>query len=211
MHWVPCRRPERICVSNFVKKGEHICVPLCFNVGDVMCECLLRQMKTDEFDEVYKLLECSFPPDERRDYAGQRALLEESGYCIYVTDDDKVSGFLAVWQLGNRAFVEHFAVHPDTRGQGLGSKMLTALRKKLGCPLCLEAELPLTDIAVRRIAFYERNGFFVNEYPYEQPPFAADKKAVPLYVLTTDGKLSPERFEALRRQIYKTVYKREIN
>ena len=176
-----------------------------------MCKCWLRKMKTEEFDEVYKLMEHSFPPDERRDYAGQRALLDEPNYHIYVAGDDRIAGFMAVWQLEGWAFVEHFAVHPDTRGQGLGSTMLAALREELGCPICLEAELPQSAIAARRIAFYERNGFFVNEYPYEQPSFSADKKAVPLYVLTTGGKLSPAGFETLRRQIYNVVYKKEIN
>lgn len=176
-----------------------------------MSECILRQMKTEEFDEVYQLLECAFPPDERRDYAGQRALLEEAKYRVYVAGDDKIAGFLALWQLDGWTFVEHFAVRPDRRGQGMGSEMLSALRKKTGSPLCLESELPLTEIAARRISFYERNGFFVNTYPYVQPPFSADKEPVELYVLTTNGALTTEKFEQLQREIYKTVYKKEIN
>ena len=32
--------------------------------------------------------------------------------------------------------------------------------------ICLEVELPETELAIRRIRFYERNGLYLNSYDY---------------------------------------------
>ncbi|MBR7146301.1 MAG: GNAT family N-acetyltransferase, partial [Oscillospiraceae bacterium] len=52
-----------------------------------------------------------------------------------------------------------FAVREDCRGSGIGSELLDELIGTLPHPICLEVEPPETEIAKRRIAFYERNGF----------------------------------------------------
>ena len=51
--------------------------------------------------------------------------------------------------------------------------------------ICLEVELPETEMAARRIGFYERNGFYYNDYFYMQPPIAEGRNAIPLRLMTT--------------------------
>ena len=75
--------------------------------------------------------------------------------------------------------------------------------------ICLEVELPETEKAKRRIAFYERNGFFLNNYEYEQPAYSADKKAVPLLIMTYNKPVSYERFKEIRKELYLHVYEKD--
>ncbi len=166
-------------------------------------------LKSNDFDNFYKLMEMSFPKDEYRNYEEQKDVFNDSNYTAYglYTTDKEIKAVIAVWELNDIVFVEHFAVNPNFRNCGLGSKILEELKKKYNKTICLEVELPENDIAKRRIGFYERNGFFLNEYPYEQPAFSKDKKSVPLLIMTTLGKIDEEAFEKIKNKLYKDVYK----
>ena len=75
----------------------------------------IRFARDEEFDKVFSVLKTSFPPDERRTYDAQKALLNNPKYNIYVLPDsesDEIKAFITVWQFGTFAFVEHFAVNP---------------------------------------------------------------------------------------------------
>lgn len=169
---------------------------------------MLTVLERQDFSGFYDTLFDSFPPDELRSRQEHLQLLNEANYKVWAYyKEQKLQGFLTVWDLGAFAFVEHFAVKSSCRNRGLGSNMLQALSKKLGKRLCLEAELPETDMAKRRLGFYRRNGFSVNTYPYLQPALEEGKCPVPLYILTTDGPIDEEAFKKLVDEIYKIVYK----
>ena len=68
-------------------------------------------------------------------------------------------------------------------------------------------EPPETEPAVRRIGFYRRCGFFLNEYPYLQPPLAPGRSTLPLLVMTTGGPVSRPQFEQIRDVLYARVYR----
>ena len=170
----------------------------------------MQLMDPEAFDRVYHIMEESFPEDERRTHAGQRALLDEPAYRIYVQpapDSGAPMAFLAVWDLGRFAYIEHFAVDPAHRCGGVGSRLLRELIAQLGKPVCLEVEPPETELAVRRIGFYQRCGFFLNEYPYLQPALAPGRRTLPLLVMTSGGALSRPQFEQLRDTLYQRVYR----
>lgn len=170
---------------------------------------MLKKLKTEDFDAIYELMRESFPVDERRPYEGQRALLCDPFYEIYVmqeTEEAGISGFLAVWEFDDIAYVEHFAVAPSCRNGGIGASMLRALESMLHKRICLEVELPEQEMAVRRIGFYERNGFSLNEYPYIQPALSAGQKEIPLLIMTTRGKVTEKEFHSIRQLLYRHVY-----
>lgn len=172
---------------------------------------MLQKMQDGEFDRVYSIMEASFPVDERRTYEAQKALLKDAAYGIYVLkggEADTVMGFMALWEFERLVFLEHFAVAPGCRNGGLGAKMLAQALDLLGKPFCLEAEPPETALAARRIAFYERNGFFCNEYPYLQPPLSQGRSAVPLRIMTSGRPVSREEFEKIKALLYRRVYGR---
>ena len=171
---------------------------------------MLEQLRKGEFDRVYRLMEESFPADERRPFDEQRALLEDPAYRIYVCktpDSESVAAFTAVWEFEPVAFLEHFAVAPRCRNGGLGARLLKELVGQAGKTVCLEVELPKTELAARRIGFYERNGFFLNPYPYLQPPISKGRSAVPLQIMTSGAAVSQEEFQRIKALLYRRVYR----
>ena len=105
-------------------------------------------------------MEISFPKDEYRNYDKQLSLMDNPAYRIYVMPDmetDDIKAFIAVWEFETIVYIEHFAVNPDHRNNGLGSKILCEIIKIVNKTICLEVELPENELAVRRIGFYERN------------------------------------------------------
>ncbi len=172
---------------------------------------MLTPITPAEFDLIYQLMEEAFPPDERRNYAGQRALLDDPVYQILVRRGDgprqpAICGFFALYRLDTVIFVEHFAVHPLCRGQGLGGQMMAELVASAPLPICLEVEPPDTPIARRRIDFYRRTGLHLCTLPYIQPALGEDRSPIPLLLMTSGAPLSPDGFATMRETIYRQVY-----
>ncbi len=162
------------------------------------------------FDEVFAIMQASFPPDERRPREEQRALLKNPRYALHTIEEDgHTVAFAAVWHFPRFLFVEHLAVAESCRNRGLGAALLTRLRGEHNHRLCLEVELPENELSRRRIAFYERNGFTFNPHPYTQPPISKGRAPVPLRLMSTGGRLTTAEFEAVRNTLYKDVYHAE--
>ena len=72
----------------------------------------IERMRPEDFDAVFRLLARSFPAGERRDKAGQRALLADSAYHIDIlrAPSGGVQALMASWDFGGFVFFEHFAV-----------------------------------------------------------------------------------------------------
>jgi len=167
----------------------------------------LTPLDPARFDAVFRLMEQSFPENEYRPYEEQKALLREPAYRILVPEGPgDPAAFLALWEWEELLFLEHFAVHPEERGGGLGSRLLGEVLPTCGKLFCLEVEPPAAGIAARRIGFYERMGFFLNDYPYIQPPISAGRQAIPLRIMTYGSPVSREEFEGIRELLYERVY-----
>lgn len=168
----------------------------------------LRKLAPDDFEQVHDLMGCSFPLVERRHHDAQKALLDHPHYAINALYDDenRVRAFMALWEFEPFVFFEHFAVHPDCRNGGIGAGMLRELLSRIPKRVCLEVEPPETELAQRRIRFYERNGLFLNRYPYIQPPLNEESSPIPLMVMSTGSPLSPEEFATVKETLYREVY-----
>lgn len=170
---------------------------------------MLEELQVKDFDKVYSMMEESFPVDERRTYEEQKALLDNEMYSIYILPDienDNIKAFIAIWRFDDFAFVEHFAVSSLYRNGGLGALILQEVKKLLSSMICLEVELPEEEMAKRRIGFYERNGFYYNEYEYMQPAISKDRNEIPLRIMTTGGKVTEDRFNEMKDILYQYVY-----
>lgn len=171
---------------------------------------MLQKASLQDFDKIYDLMKLSFPTNERRTYAEQKALLNTPQYSIAIvpgSDAQDLGAFLAFWTFDNLIFIEHFAVNPLSRNNGLGSAMLQEFIRQQTCMVCLEVELPENDLAKRRIRFYERNGFFLNEYPYVQPSLSDGRSPMPLLIMTSEQTVPEEGFKKIKCILYKYVYK----
>lgn len=159
------------------------------------------------FDSFYTLMEKSFPKQMRRTREAFWQLCQnEPRYHIYTwLQQGCVYAFFTLWELPSFRFVDHFAVSPDLRCGGIGSRILQEVLQKSTLPLVLEAELPETELAKRRLNFYKRNGFFEHPFPYLMPPVQADCEAVPMKLLSSRP-LSEKEFYAVRDCLHKEVY-----
>lgn len=169
---------------------------------------MLQKVSLSEFDRIYELMEQSFPEDEYRTYEEQKALLQDPRYSVYGMYDEKeeLKAFIAVWDLEEFAFVEHFAVNPAYRNSGLGAGVLQRLSGMVQKLICLEVEPPKTELARRRIGFYERNHFFLNLYPYMQPSISKGRKAIPLCIMTSGAEVPEEVFLRMKAVLYTEIY-----
>ena len=173
---------------------------------------MIERLTEADFDQMFSLMERSFPEDERRDYNGQRELFAEPAYKLYAKrspEDGALQAFLALWELGDMAYIEHFAVDPDCRNGGLGGKILQKVIEDTDMRICLEVELPETEMAARRIGFYERNGFVMNPFEYMQPAMGEDRHAIPLRIMSYPKRLLADEFETMRDVLYCHVYRQK--
>ena len=169
----------------------------------------IERMQPADFDAVYRLLTQSFPATERRGAAGQRALFSDSAYRVDIlrAPDGGVQALIASWDFDDFVFLEHFAVDPACRSGGIGGQMLDAMLARCGKRACLEAELPETELAARRIGFYERHGFTVNAgYPYCQPALAPGGDPLPMHLLTTGGACTSAELRTMETLVHTRVY-----
>lgn len=169
---------------------------------------LMHTGKAESFDPVFSLMEQAFPPCERRNREGQLRVAKHPAYSYRILEDEQGEflGFLAVWHFGSFRFAEHFAVNEKTRGMGIGSQALRRWLEEEDTPAVLEVEFPETDIARRRIGFYQRLGFVLNEFPYLQPAMQSGQPPVPLKIMSWPGSLSEAEFEPIKQTVYTQVY-----
>ena len=166
-----------------------------------------------DFPQLYCLMEEAFPQNERRTRQGQETLLDNPAYHVLVekAEDGVLRAFLTYWKLDGFIFAEHFAVNSAIRGGGLGSKMLRYFLQQESLPVILEVEHPETEIAARRIGFYERLGFHLNLYDYVQPAMQENTAPLALYLMSYPSPLSEDQYQRCKKEIYQRVYRVEGN
>ena len=173
----------------------------------------LRPLKADskEIEQALKLYVEAFPTNERRDNKEWLDCLDENAnkpFVLYgIIHQDAFVGILSCWELSDFVYVEHFAVNSNARGNGIGAKAMTAIKEHYGkTPLVLEVEMPNEEIAVRRIGFYQRQGFNLNNKKYMQPPYRENDAWLELQLMTTDPAFLDAHFDSVRNEIYHKAY-----
>ena len=170
---------------------------------------MVQLMSKDMFDEMFGIMQQSFPADEYRKREKQLALFDDESYKVYYSaaEDGKIAAFIAAWKCGGINFLEHFAVRSDLRGAGLGGAFLDEVIKTWKGAICLEVEPPENEICKRRIAFYRRHSFFVNDFDYVQPPLSDGAQPKKLLLMTHSATASEKQLREIARAIHFTAYK----
>lgn len=156
------------------------------------------------FAQVFSLYEKSFPLHEQRRRSDQAAALRHPDYHCMAIDDGGFCGLLMTWEQPEFIYVEHFAVCPERRGSGVGSRALAALCHAPQ-PVILEIDPPQDEISIRRRGFYERAGFCVNDTLHIHPAYRRDCAPHRLVLMSSPGPLTPALTEAFRRYLSDTV------
>ncbi|MFV0468691.1 MAG: GNAT family N-acetyltransferase [Dysgonomonas sp.] len=164
-----------------------------------------------DLEFIEKLYIESFPRNERRPLADFHDLIEnESDYVVLliVNDDKERIGFITYWKLDLSIFAEHFAIAPEYRNGGNGKNAVELFLSLFDKPIILEAEIPDTDIAKRRINFYERLKFKVwKDIEYVQPPYESEFDAIPMSILTYGNIDVEKNLELIKHQLNTKVYR----
>lgn len=154
------------------------------------------------------LLVTAFPPEEYRELKELREYTDHTDnfYNNIIFDNDIPVGFITYWDFNTFYYVEHFAINPALRNGGYGKKTLDYLCKELNRPIVLEVEMPLEEMAKRRINFYQRQGFVLWEKEYKQPPYKPGDGFLPMYLMAFGDLQCEQDFEMIKNRIHKEVY-----
>nr|WP_314462253.1 GNAT family N-acetyltransferase [uncultured Clostridium sp.] len=170
---------------------------------------MLIRKPQDRFEEIYVIYEESFPDQERRTKEGQRNVSGNPAYQIRAVEEDgKIKAFLGYWDLPGCVFFEHLATAKVSRGKGYGKLLIEEAVRETKKPVFLEIE-PVTrenPITGKRAVFYERLGFYVNHFYYEQMPLKPQDSPMQLWVTSYGTPISEEAFLPYKKEIYEIVY-----
>ena len=168
----------------------------------------LTQTDTREYRFMEELLTAAFPPEEYRELGELRRLT--CGRPVFhnnlICDDDRPVGLVTFWDFGDFHYIEHFATLPAMRNKGYGHRVLELLGERLRTPLVLEAELPVEELARRRVGFYARQGFRTWPHDYRQPPYRGGGEPLPMVLMFKGDPHFEECFGTVRDRIYREVY-----
>ena len=131
----------------------------------------------------------SFPEVERRDFSLVRNV-----------------GFITGWLFDGYTYVEHFAIDPAARNGGIGAEAMKQFLVFCGTPVVLEVEMPTDEMSKRRIGFYERLGFKLDNQVYHQPPYREGGEWLEMRLMTYGDVDLEHSFELVKNCLHKNVY-----
>ena len=125
-------------------------------------------------DAIRPIYQTSFPPDEQRTPADNHKVLSHPDFhCMALVDGTgRTTGALTFWDFAKLRYLEHFAMDPGHRSGGHGSRALRELAAISPDRLIVvEIDMPVDPISRRRLGFYERQGYVLNEGVYRHAPY----------------------------------------
>ena len=171
----------------------------------------LRRITSAEDKDFKKLAELyieAFPSEERRDLSQLERLLKSQSEMFYnaVECDGKLAGLFSFWNFGDFWYLEHLAVYADMRNHKIGQQILDFAKEHLTGIRLLEVEPDDHEMAVRRINYYQRNGYKILEKDYVQPSYDGMRSALPLWIMGNeeydDPALSHKHIEIIKEKVY---------
>lgn len=149
------------------------------------------------------LYEAAFPASEKKPFS---LILEkrDEGFCelLGIEEAGHFVG-LAIFVLTDTlALLDYFAILPEARGRGVGTRALAHLRTRYaGRAFLLEVEAPDEAGAdnraerVRRLSFYLRNG--LSKMPYRVSLFGVE-----MHILTDGTEVSFDAYHGIFRRVF---------
>lgn len=159
-------------------------------------------------DKVEKTYNDSFPEGERRAFSLLRDLLrDETRFYVYaLLRDDIYVGFITAWIFDDFMYVEHFAIDESARNGGIGANAMKQFLSFCDRPVVLEVEMPVDGMSCRRVGFYERLGYVLDNHIYYQPPYRKDETWLEMRLMTHGEIDLDQSFEKVKHHIHKNVY-----
>ena len=125
-----------------------------------------------KLNEIKKLYDEAFPKEEQIPFwILRKASRTSTADLMQVYDDDLLVGFIHLVYFEDVVYLYYFAIEPDERGQGYGSKILQALRRRFSARrIILNIEVVDENCdnyeeRKKRKEFYLKNGFSAFSIP----------------------------------------------
>jgi GNAT superfamily N-acetyltransferase len=173
---------------------------------------MLIEHPKSRFEEIYKVYVEAFPAIERRTREGQEQVFDNPAYQIRIIEEQgEVLAFLGYWELPGCVFLEHLATLEKSRGKGYGKQLVEEVLKETPKPVFLEIEPVTKDdpMTERRAGFYQRLGFYLNDFDYLQMPLKPEDAPLRLMIMSYGRPFTNEEFFPYKKEIYEIVYKVE--
>lgn len=165
-------------------------------------------LKLEEFDRFYQILSNNFPTKEIKEYNYMKDTFHAGLYQVLtLKDNDQIVGIMSFYQHDDFRFIDYFAIDGSLKGKGMGSEMLQYFINLDDKMVILEVEHPEDEQSKRRIAFYQRNGLYLNDqFEYFVPPVRNLKHCLYFHLMSSKRKINNIEFEKYYPQILKMVY-----
>ncbi|MDC9723555.1 MAG: GNAT family N-acetyltransferase [Urechidicola sp.] len=167
----------------------------------------LKNSADTYFDKAWELYEEAFPLNERRLYDAQVVLMSDTKYHFDILiEDNQLIGFLLWWDLETFRYIDHFATSKQLRNKGFGKLILEQFINNNSKPILLEVELPDSEINQRRIKFYKRIGFKLNQHHYELPDFEGSQSPLELKLMTYPNLISKKDVDQFVKNCHPIIF-----
>lgn len=148
------------------------------------------------FNDAMKIYQTSFPIFEQRTMKNQIEVLENKEYySTIICENNILIGLLFYWKYGKYTYIEHLAISPSLRGKNYGSKIL-----KIFCEdnknTILEIDNPIDEISIKRLKFYSKIGFKLQNFQHIHPPYRKGYEGHNLKIMSFNRDLSKEEYDA---------------
>lgn len=157
------------------------------------------------FKEAMEIYKISFPIFEQRVLKNQIEVLEHKEYhCTVICENNKLIGILFYWEHDNYRYIEHFAIDKSLRGKNYGSKILNKFCES-DKETILEIDMPIDEISIKRLQFYSKLGFKLQEFEHIHPPYRKGYEGHRLKVMSFNENLSKDKYENFNIFLNETV------
>ncbi len=169
----------------------------------------MKIINNECFDKAYDILESSFIPAELKERDVLKKQWEKGEVIIEgIAFQNILAGVITLWEFDSFVFAENFAIKKEYRNKGLGAELLQEIITEFcNKRIILEVEPAENVTQIRRIGFYERNGFTLSPFGYIQPPLRKGCEDVSLVVMHTGEEMKKEEFECIKENVFKKVYR----
>jgi len=161
---------------------------------------MLKIMPLDDdksalFARVDALYESAFPLHEKRNYAAKIRAFNHANYQQQAWFDGELFvGMIGMWDFGDYSYIEHLAVNDRLRGQGYGKRMLSQFLQQFPQTI-LEIDPLTTEIAHKRLHFYQSLGFQINHFPHFHPTYHEHLADHQLIVLSYPRQIDQQQYQ----------------
>lgn len=170
---------------------------------------LISKKLTHADGEIFSLVDDlylrAFPWHEQREADAKRQALAHPDYALEAWfDDGTFVGLSGTWAFDGYSYIEHLAIDDSLRGRGYGKRLLRQLLERHPRTL-LEIDPLKTDIARKRLRFYQSMGFVANDYAHAHPSYHDGIADHELIVLSYPQVLNAQAYQRFSEDLRQVV------